>query len=127
MLDCISLSTLIRTSQRRTNQCIARDASIGSPLRRHRHFLQVPSICIAGYGSMLFPVFLLSVPPYCIPGDNEVLTMPGVGAFESQCPWYSILTAEIDRLGLLDFTCRIRHLTPIQLSPRLAASGLQQK
>ncbi|HDR2790367.1 TPA: hypothetical protein QCJ61_004490 [Enterobacter asburiae] len=91
----ISLSTLIRTSQRRMNQCIARDAITGSPLRRHCHFLQVTSICIAGYGSMLFPVFLLSALPDCILGDNEVLTMPGVGVFESQCPWYSISGASL--------------------------------
>jgi hypothetical protein len=114
MPDRISLSTLIRTSQRRINQCIARDARTGSPLRRHRHFLQVTSIYIADYGSMLFPAFLLAVLPECIPGDIEALTTSGVCTFEPQCPWYSILTAEIDRLRLPDVTRRIRHLSPLQ-------------
>lgn len=111
----ITLSTLIRTSQRRMNHCIARDAITGSLLRRHRRFLQVTSIYIAGYGSMQFPAFLLSALPDCMPGNNGALTTPDVCTFELQCPWYSILTAEIDRLDLPDFTRRIRHLAPIQL------------
>lgn len=115
MPNRITLFTLIRTSQRRMNQCIARDARTGSPLRHHRHFLQVTSIYIAGYGSMLFPAFLLSALPGCMPGDNATLTASDVGTFESQCPWYSILTAEINRLGLPDVTQEIRHLSPLQL------------
>lgn len=111
----IPLSTLIRTSQRRMNQFIARDARMGSPLRRHSHFLQVTSICIAGYGSMLFPAFLLPALPGCMPGDNTTLTTPDASTFESQCPWYSMLTAEINRLGLPDVTQEIRHLSPLQL------------
>lgn len=114
MPELISLSTLIRINQSRMNQCIARDARTGSPLRRHRHFLQVTSICIAGYGSMLFPAFLLVALPDFIAGDNETLTTAGAGTFEPQCPWYSILTAEIDRLGLPDVTRRIRYLSPLQ-------------
>lgn len=110
----IPLSTLIRTSQRRMNQCIARDARTGSPQRRHRHFLQVTSICIAGYDSMLFPAFLLPALPGCMPGDDEALITSGISTFESQCPWYSILTAEINRLGLPDVTQEIRHLSPLQ-------------
>lgn len=111
----IPLSTLIRTSQRRMNQCIARDARTGSPLRRHRHFLQITSIYIAGYGSMLFPAFLLSALPGCMPGDNATLTTSDAGTFESHCPWYSMLTAEINRLGLPDVTEEIRHLPPYNL------------
>lgn len=114
MADRISLSTLIRSNQRRMNQCIARDARTGSPLRRHRHFLQVTSIYIAGYGAILFPKFLLPALPGCTPGDKETLTSSGAGTFESQCPWYSILTEEIDRLGLPDITRRICHLSPLQ-------------
>lgn len=114
MPERISLSTLIRINQRRMNQCIARDARTGSPLRRHRHFLQVTSIYIAGYGSMLFPAFLLPALPDCMPGDEETLTTPDASTLESQCPWYSILTAEIDRLGLPDVARRIRHLSPLQ-------------
>lgn len=110
----VPFSTLICTSQRRMNQCIARDARTGSPLRRHRHFLQVTSIYIASYGSMLFPAFLLSALPDCMPGDNATLTTSDVGAFESQCPWYSMLTAEINRLGLPDVTREFRHLSPLQ-------------
>lgn len=114
MPEHISLSTLIRTSQHRMNQCIAFDGSTGAPLRRHRHFLQVKSICIAGYGPMLFPAFLLPALPDCMPGDNATLTTSDTGTFESQCPWYSILTAEINRLGLPDVTRRIRYLSPLQ-------------
>lgn len=110
----ITLSILIRTIQRRMNQCIARDPRAGAPLRRHRHFLQVTSICIAGYGSMLFPAFLLPALPDSMPGDNATLTTSDTGTFESQCPWYSILTAEINRLGLPDVTRRIRYLSPLQ-------------
>ena len=111
----VPFSTLICTSQRRMNQCIARDARTGSPLRRHRHFLQVTSINIAGYGSMLFPAFLLPALPDCMPGDDETLTTSDAGTFESHCPWYSMLTAEINRLGLPDVTQEIRHLSPLQL------------
>ncbi|UCB32260.1 hypothetical protein J9874_02822 [Duffyella gerundensis] len=114
MPDHIPLSTLIRTSQRRMNQCIALDARTGSPLRRHSHFLQVTSIYIAGYGSMLFPAFLLPALPDCRPGDEETLTIPDASKFESQCPWYSILTAEVNRLGLPDVTREIRQLSPLQ-------------
>lgn len=114
MLHRIPLSTLIRISQRRMNQCIALDARTSSPLRRHSHFLQVTSIYIAGYGSMMFPAFLLPALPDCMPGDDEALTLAGISTFESQCPWYSILTAEIDRLGLPDVTREIRQFSPLQ-------------
>jgi hypothetical protein len=114
MSDRISLSSLICINQRRLNQCIARDATTGVLVKHHRQFLQVTSIYIAGYGSILFPAFLLAVLPDCIPGDIEALTTSGVCTFEPQCPWYSILTAEIDRLRLPDVTCRIRHLSPLQ-------------
>jgi len=64
---------------------------------------------------MMFPAFLLPALPDCIPGDDEALTLAVISTFESQCPWYSILTAEIDRLGLPGVTEEIRHLSPLQL------------
>lgn len=115
MPDRIFLSTLIRINQRRMNQCIARDASTGSTLRRHRHYLQITSIHLTGYGPMLFPAFLLAALPGCTPCNNETLTTSGAGTFESQCPWYRILTGEIDRLELVDVTTEdLRHLPPDQ-------------
>lgn len=114
MSDLISLSALMRMNQRRMNQCITRDAITGTPLRRHRHYLQVTLIHLAGYGSMLFPAFLLTALPNCIPADDRALTTADTGVFEPEAPWYSILSREIHRLGLVDVTEEFCHLHPMQ-------------
>jgi hypothetical protein len=101
-------------NQRRMNRCITHDAITGTPLRRHRHYLQVASIHLADYGAMLFPAFLLTALPDCIPGDNKTLTTADAGVFEPEAPWYSILSREIYRLGLVDVAREIHYMSPMQ-------------
>ncbi|WP_250870325.1 hypothetical protein [Hafnia paralvei] len=111
MNDMIPLSALQRHYQRLLNQCIACDNTTGRLLSRHRDLLRVVPADISGIGIMLVPAFLL---PSSQADCGERLVPRSTILFTPETPWSSVLTREVHRLGLRDFTAAYRHLSPYQ-------------
>ena len=111
MNDMIPLSALQRHYQRLLNKCVARDDATGRLLSRHRDLLRVVPADISGIGIMLVPAFLLPTSPA---DCSERLTPRSAIRFMPETPWSSVLTSEVHRLGLRDYTTAYRHLSPYQ-------------
>lgn len=111
MTDMISHSALQRHYQRLLNKCVTCDDVTGRLLSRHRDLLRVVPADISGIGIMLVPAFLLPISPA---DCGERLVPRSAIRFTSETPWSSILTSEVHRLGLRDYTTAYRHLSPYQ-------------
>ncbi|EMK0352516.1 MULTISPECIES: hypothetical protein [Citrobacter] len=111
MNDMIQLSALQRHYQRLLNKCVTRDDTTGRLLSRHRDLLRVVPADISGIGIMLVPTFLLPTSPA---DCGERLVPRSAIRFTSETPWSSILTSEVHRLGLRDYTAAYSHLSPYQ-------------
>ncbi|EEU9073091.1 hypothetical protein KQL11_004814 [Salmonella enterica] len=111
MNDMIPLSVLQRHYQRLLNKCVACDDTTGRLLSRHRDLLRVVPANISGIGIMLVPAFLLPTSPADC--GERLVPRPAI-RFTSETPWNSILTSEVHRLGLRDYTTAYRHLSPYQ-------------
>ncbi|EBS6881419.1 TPA: hypothetical protein N1415_003048 [Salmonella enterica subsp. enterica serovar 4,[5],12:i:-] len=111
MDDMIPLSVLQRHYQRLLNKCVACDDTTGRLLSRHRDLLRVVPANISGIGIMLVPAFLLPTSPADC--GERLVPRPAI-RFTSETPWNSILTSEVHRLGLRDYTTAYRHLSPYQ-------------
>ncbi|NBD83336.1 hypothetical protein GV761_19065 [Citrobacter werkmanii] len=107
----IPLSALQRHYQRLLNKCVACDDTTGRLLSRHRDLLRVVPADISGGGIMLVPAFLLPTSPT---DRGERLIPHSAIRFTPETPWSSILTSEVHRLGLRDYTVAYRHLSPYQ-------------
>lgn len=111
MTDMIRLSVLQRHYQRLLNQCIACDDTTGRLLSRHRDLLRLAPADIPGAGIMLVPAFLLLTSP--VDCGGQMVPLPVI-RFTPLCPWNSILTNEVRRLGMRDDTAVYRHLPPYE-------------
>ena len=111
MNDMIPLSAVQRHYQQFLNKCVTCDDVTGRLLSRHRDLLRVVHANISGIGIMLVPAFLL---PSSQADCGERLVPRSTILFTPETPWSSVLTREVHRLGLRDFTAAYRHLSPYQ-------------
>ncbi|EJY6447370.1 hypothetical protein OGT34_005485 [Salmonella enterica] len=111
MTGMISLPALQRHYQRLLNKCVTCNDATGRLLFRHRDLLRVVPANISGIGIMLVPAFLLPTSPADC--GERLVPRPAI-RFTSETPWSSILTSEVHRLGLRDYTTAYRHLSPYQ-------------
>lgn len=119
MNGMIPLSALQRHYQRLLNKCLARDDTTGRLLSRHRDLLRVAPANISGIGIMLVPAFLLPTSPA---DCGEWLVPPRLAIFFTpDSPWSSVLTSEVLRLELRDYTAAYCHLSLYQREAQAAA------